>query len=74
MYLAGQFNDWKPADLKMEGPDAAGNFELKRILPAGSHEYKFVIEGTKWRHDPGNRRQVGGYHNSVIELGKPKPR
>ncbi len=72
VYLAGEFNDWKPADLKMEGPDAAGTFELKQTLSAGSHEYKFVIEGTKWRHDPSNRRQVGGYHNSGLELGEGK--
>ena len=40
VYLAGEFNDWKPADLKMAGPDASGAFELKRTLAAGSHEYR----------------------------------
>jgi peroxiredoxin/mono/diheme cytochrome c family protein len=74
VYLAGEFNDWKPADLKMAGPDASGTFELKQSLAAGSHEYKFVLEGKKWRHDPGNRRQVGGYHNSGLELGEAKGR
>jgi hypothetical protein len=40
------------------------------VLEAGTHEYKFVTEGTRWRHDPSNGRQAGSYHNSVIELGK----
>ena len=72
VYLAGEFNDWKPDDLKMDGPDASGTFERKQTLAAGSHEYKYVLEGKKWRHDPGNRRQLGGYHNSGLELPKDK--
>jgi hypothetical protein len=72
VYLAGGFNEWKPADLKMDGPDDSGQFHLKRILPAGRHEYKYVLEGKKWRHDPGNRRQEGHYHNSMIELSGEK--
>ena len=74
VYLAGTFNDWKPADLKMDGPDASGSFEHKQTLDAGTHEYKFVLEGTNWRHDPGNRRQAGIYHNSVLELAAAKTR
>ena len=70
VYLAGTFNEWKPTALKMSGPDDSGRFETKLILPAGTHEYKYVLEGTRWRHDPGNRRQAGYYHNSVLELGK----
>ena len=69
IYLAGTFNDWKPTALKMDGPDASGRFETKLTLPAGTHEYKYVLDGTKWRHDPGNRRQAGFYHNSVLVLG-----
>ena len=70
VYLAGTFNDWKPTALKMDGPDNAGRFETRLTLAAGNHEYKYVLEGTTWRHDPGNRRQAGYYHNSVLELGK----
>jgi peroxiredoxin len=68
VYLAGEFNEWKPAELKMDGPDSSGQFELKQTLPAGRHEYKYVLEGKTWRHDPGNRLQAGMYHNSVLEL------
>ena len=70
VYLAGTFNDWKPTALKMDGPDKTGEFQTKLTLDAGTHEYKYVLEGTRWRHDPGNRRQAGYYHNSVLELGK----
>jgi peroxiredoxin len=70
VYLAGTFNDWKPTALKMDRPDTSGRFETKRVLDAGAHEYKFVLDGTRWRHDPGNRRQTGFYHNSVLEVGE----
>jgi hypothetical protein len=56
----------------MNGPDSSGQFELRQTLAAGRHEYKYVIDGKKWRHDPGNRLQAGMYHNSVIELAKSK--
>jgi peroxiredoxin len=69
VYLAGTFNDWKPADIKMDGPDDSGRFQKKMTLKPGSHEYKFVVEGTRWHQDPGNPRQVGFYNNSVIEVG-----
>jgi Glycogen recognition site of AMP-activated protein kinase len=54
----------------MDGPDKEGRFEAKLTLDAGSHEYKYVLDGTRWRHDPGNRRQAGYFNNSVLVLGK----
>jgi peroxiredoxin/mono/diheme cytochrome c family protein len=70
VYLAGTFNDWKPNALKMDGPDDSGRYQTKLILDPGTHEYKFVLDGTRWRQDPGNGRQTGDYHNSVVEVGK----
>jgi hypothetical protein len=69
VYLAGAFNDWKPTGHPMDGPDASGRFETKLVLAKGAHEYKFVLDGSRWRQDPGNRRQAGYYHNSVIDVG-----
>jgi peroxiredoxin len=69
VYLAGDFNEWKPTALKMNGPDAKGLFEAKVELSKGTHEYKFVLDGTRWRFDPGNKRQVGIYKNSAIDIG-----
>ena len=47
VYLAGTFNDWKPTALKMDGPDESGQFQTKLILDAGTHEYKYVLDGTQ---------------------------
>ena len=70
VYLAGTFNNWKATALPMSGPDAAGYYSVTQKLPAGPHEYKFVIDGTGWRNDPGNPRQVGFYRNSQIHVGE----
>lgn len=67
--LAGGFNDWNTTSLPMEGPDAEGRYQRTVVLPAGKHEYKFVIDGDQWRRDPGNPRQAGDYGNSLLELG-----
>ena len=69
VYLAGTFNEWKPTALKMDAADASGIFQTKLILEKGTHEYKFVLNGTTWRQDPGNRRQVGYFNNSAVEVG-----
>lgn len=68
VYLAGPFNEWKPADLKMEGPDKDGVYSTKLKLKAGVHEYKFVVNGTIWRADPGNPDVTGEYANSVLRI------
>ncbi len=69
VYLAGAFNDWKADGHKLDGPDKEGTFVTRLTLKKGSHEYKFVIDGTVWKHDPGNRRQAGFYNNSMVEVG-----
>jgi peroxiredoxin len=68
VYLAGEFNGWDPTGLKMDGPDADGFFTTEATLPAGRHEYKFVVNGTHWRPDPGNRDDSGAYGNSVLTI------
>jgi peroxiredoxin/mono/diheme cytochrome c family protein len=70
VYLTGIFNDWKPNALKMDGPDDSGRYQTKLSLDPGTHEYKFVLDGTRWRQDPGNGRQTGNHHNSVVEVRK----
>jgi peroxiredoxin len=70
VYLAGEFNEWKPNGHKMYGPDAKGRFSSTLVLKPGVHEYKYVIDGTRWRADPGNPNQNGFYRNSVLTLGE----
>jgi peroxiredoxin len=68
VYLAGDFNEWKPDDLEMRGPDQAGFYTRTIDLSPGKHEYKYVIDGKIWKYDPGVREQEGFYHNSVVTV------
>jgi hypothetical protein len=70
VYLAGTFNEWKPMGHRMEGPNEKGNYTTKIKLAAGVHEYKFVLDGKRWRFDPGNPAQTGIYRNSQLIVGK----
>jgi peroxiredoxin len=69
VYLAGSFNDWQPTAHKMDGPDAEGQYRTTLTLNRGTYEYKYVIDGEKWRGDPGNPAQTGFYNNSVLVIG-----
>ncbi|HEY3393883.1 MAG TPA: redoxin domain-containing protein [Lacipirellulaceae bacterium] len=68
VYLAGSFNDWKETGHRMRGPDAEGWYRTTVRLQPGMHEYKFVINGTQWTHDPDNPDQNGPYSNSVVRV------
>lgn len=68
VYLAGSFNEWKPADHKMDGPDKEGAYSTKLKLKPGTYEYKFVIDGKTFRSDPGNPDFAGQYANSVLKI------
>jgi 1,4-alpha-glucan branching enzyme len=68
VYLAGSFNDWKETGHRMNGPDEAGYFITTLRLTAGLYEYKFVVEGNQWTHDPGNPDINGPFNNSVVRV------
>ena len=68
VYLAGSFNEWNPTGQKMTGPDSEGDYTVEKDLTPGRYEYKFVVNGTEWRTDPGNRESAGFYGNSVIDV------
>jgi AMP-activated protein kinase-like protein len=69
VYLAGEFNDWKPDGQRMDGPDAQGRYTAKAQLKAGEYLYKFVLDGKHWRADPGNPDHAGSNQNSVLHVG-----
>jgi thiol-disulfide isomerase/thioredoxin/mono/diheme cytochrome c family protein len=73
VYLAGNFNDWKPTALPMSGPDKDGFFTATVPLAIGRYQYKYVVEGKLWKTDPGNMFQTGSYHNSVVVVGPLHP-
>jgi hypothetical protein len=71
IYLAGSFNNWRPAELQMIRTSTG--WELPLYLAEGTHTYKF-IGNKEWITDPKNENRLpdreGGF-NSVIRIGKP---
>ena len=53
IFLAGNFNGWKPDDENylMKDADGDGIYSITVKLAAGSYQYKFVADG-KWTKDP----------------------
>lgn len=72
VYLSGNFNNWLRHDIAME-PTATG-WEVDLYLAAGTHTYKYIVDGT-WYADPDNPNQLPdgerGF-NSVVRIGKPR--
>ena len=52
VYLAGSFNQWQPRLTPMIPNADKRVWTLTLNLPAGAHQYKFVVNGTDWRTDP----------------------
>ncbi|MFN8208810.1 MAG: glycogen-binding domain-containing protein [Bacteroidales bacterium] len=63
--LTGTFNRWRTDELLME--KTKDGWELRYILPAGTHEYKFIVDG-QWITDPDNPCSTGkdDYKNSIL--------
>ena len=72
VYLAADFNGWKPTGHRMEGPDSDGRYTAHMELKPGDYEYKFVLDGKVWRADPGNPDHVNTYRNSRLHVGGPE--
>ena len=51
--VAGSFNDWEPKKSQMLYDSALQGYVLSIELPAGSYEYKFVVDG-EWVLDEAN--------------------
>ena len=71
VFIAGTFNDWNAQDkeLKTTGDDAL--FSRSLLLPAGKHEYKFIVDGS-WQIDPECPHWTSNEHgtlNSVMAVG-----
>jgi len=48
--VAGTFNEWNPTTLEMRS-DGEGRWGQELILPPGTYEYLFVVDG-EWTEDP----------------------
>lgn len=53
IYLAGNFNEWKPdnAQFQMKDDDGDGTWSITVKLAPGTYQYKYVVNG-KWTQDP----------------------
>lgn len=74
--VAGTFNNWnKDADPMVR--ESGARWTLKKTLPAGVYQYKFVLNGSDWIVDPKAEKNVDdgeGHVNSVITLLTPSMR
>lgn len=68
VYLAGDFNQWKPTDKKMTFKNGVYSASVK--LAPGEYQYKFIIDGA-WCADPENVNAIPndqGTFNSIITV------
>ncbi len=66
--VCGDFNNWAPLLNKMT-QQADGTWTATIKLPAGTHAYKFLVDGSTWKQDEGNPASaddVFGGKNSII--------
>jgi hypothetical protein len=68
--LAGTFNQWDPAATPLLRTGTPGVWSATLILPAGQHQYAFVVDGARWVADPGAPAVDDGFgrRNSVLSL------
>jgi cyclomaltodextrinase len=74
--VAGSFNGWSKSKHTMKDADGDGTYELTLTLPRGAHHYKYVVNGSVWKHDADNPRTESDGHsgfNSVLDLGAGAP-
>jgi hypothetical protein len=69
--VVGSFNDWSRGALALNDDDHDGIWHADAVLPAGQHEYMFVVDGERWVPDPLAGRYVDdgfgeGQQNSLL--------
>lgn len=69
--VVGDFNRWSPAATPLRPSGVSGVWTVDVPLPAGRHEYAFIVDGTQWMPDPAAPRAPVaefGTPNSVITV------
>jgi len=69
--VVGSFNNWSRGTLHLNDADHDGIWHGAVVLPAGAHEYMFVVDGERWVPDPLAGRYVddgfgAGQENSLL--------
>lgn len=71
--LVGDFNNWDPAATPLHATSAEGVWSVSVPLPAGRHDYAFVVNGQDWKPDPAAppaARSDFGTPNSVVTVSE----
>ncbi|HET7458429.1 MAG TPA: hypothetical protein VFJ74_12335 [Gemmatimonadaceae bacterium] len=76
--LVGDFNGWDRDATQLRPGGARGLWTVALPLPAGRHEYAFVVDGTRWEADPAAAATAVtddfGVVTSVVSVdGPPRP-
>ncbi|HEY3219153.1 MAG TPA: isoamylase early set domain-containing protein [Gemmatimonadales bacterium] len=68
--LAGTFNQWDAHATPLVRTSPNGVWTATLTLPAGQHQYAFVVDGARWVPDPGAPAVDDGFgrRNSVLTL------
>ncbi|PYP56901.1 MAG: glycoside hydrolase family 13 [Gemmatimonadetes bacterium] len=68
--LAGTFNQWDSHATPLVRTGPTGVWTATLTLPAGQHQYAFVVDGVRWVPDPGAPAVDDGFgrRNSVLTL------
>lgn len=72
VFLMGDFNNWNPKSHPMKS-DQSGIWSKTVMLPAGTYEYKFLVDGN-WQLDFRNNQTCPncfGTQNSILNLTVP---
>src|SRR5213594_1361400 len=69
VHAVGTFNDWRPGSIALEDQDHDGVWRATVVLPTGTYEYMFVVDGERWVPDHLAERLVAddfGRENSIV--------
>lgn len=69
VHVVGTFNDWRPGSIPLEEVDHDGVWRATVVLPTGTYEYMFVVDGERWVADRLADRAVAddfGRENSIV--------
>ena len=71
--VVGDFNDWNPSATPLAS--ARGMWSSEVVVPAGRHDYAFVVDGARWIADPSAPRapadELGGGYSVLVAGAKP---
>jgi glycosidase len=70
LVVAGEWNGFSLSTATAMTPVGGGKYQATVDLQPGLQAYKYVVNGTDWRLDPGQgrRKYVGGVENSGIKV------